>query len=331
MASRTMLFSLADLGWDPDLLDLFGIPAAMLPQVRPTAGQLATTSADVLDSTVPICATVGDQQAALFGQRCFDPGQAKLTLGTGAFLWCQAGHGLPEHPPDGVVASCAWQVGGQAFFGLEGFVPNAGSVVPWLRGLGVLGADTWPSVSDGALGRAARAGTSGLWCVPAIFGLGTPAWAGTAGADIVGLAATSTAADVSEAAVLGVAHQVADAVDAVAVALPEPLTTIRVDGGMARNDSLLQAIADLCGATLERPSSGEATALGVGALAGVGAGVWDAAAVGDLLRGAAGQAVMLRPCLPTSDRTAVRQAWRQVRDRAVAGWHPASQPGQASS
>jgi glycerol kinase len=116
----------------------------------------------------------------------------------------------------------------------------------------------------------------------------------------------------------------------VGAALPEPLAAIRVDGGMARNDTLLQAIADLCGATLERPQSAEATALGVGALAGLGASIWDSTAVSDLLRLAAGPAVTLTPLLPAGDRTAVREAWRQVRDRAVAGWHAARQPGQAS-
>jgi glycerol kinase len=274
---------------------------------------------------------VGDQQAALFGQRCFAPGQAKLTLGTGAFLWCQAGADQPAHPPDGVVASCAWQLGSQASFGLEGFVPNAGSVVPWLRGLGVLGADSWPNISDTALRRAAGAGTGGLWCVPAVFGLGTPGWGGVAGADVVGLAATSTAADISEAALLGVAHQVADAVDAVGDALPEPLTDVRVDGGMATNRSLVQAISDLCGATLARPRSGEATALGAGALAGLGVGVWDIRAAGQVLSEASGQAVVFSPRLPAADRTAVREAWRHVRDRAVAGWHAADRSALASS
>jgi glycerol kinase len=329
MASRTMLFSLADLAWDPGMLDLFGIPSSMLPEVRPTAGRIAVTDEGTAGGVAPICATVGDQQAALFGQRCFLPGQAKLTLGTGAFLWCQAGAGQPAHPPDGVVASCAWQLGSQACFGLEGFVPNAGSVMPWLRGLGVLADGAWPSVHDGALTRSARAGTGGVWCVPAIYGLGTPAWAGPARADIIGLTAASTAADIGEAALVGVAHQVADAIDAVGAALPEPLTAIRVDGGMARNDSLLQAIADLSGAALERPSFAEATALGVGALAGLGAAAWDATAVSALLSRAAGESATVAPRLSASDRATVRQSWRHVRDRAVSGW--LREPGPASS
>jgi glycerol kinase len=320
MASRTMLFSIADLAWDPGLLDMFGIPPCMLPEIRATAGQIAVTDAGIAGGVAPICATAGDQQAALFGQRCFDPGQAKLTLGTGAFLWCQAGADQPACPPDGVVASCAWQIDGKACYGLEGFVPNAGSVMPWLRRLGLLRDGAWPFVRDGALTRSARAGARGLWCVPAVYGLGTPAWSGPAGADIIGLTATSTAADVTEAALLGVAHQVADAIEAVGAALPTPLTAIRVDGGMAANDSLLQAIADLCGATLERPTITEASALGVGAMAGLGAATWDTAAVAGLLSRVAGESATVEPRLSADDRATVRQSWRQVRDRAVNGW-----------
>ena len=219
----------------------------------------------------------------------------------------------------------------QAAFALEGFVPTAGSVTPWLRWLGVLGNDAWPTVRATALARAARAGTGGLWCVPALYGLGTPEWTGTAAADISGLTASSTAADISEAALIGVAHQVSDAVDAVRAGLPEPLTTIRVDGGMSTNDSLLQALADLSGARLERARTAEATALGAGALAGVGAGVWDRASLGDLLAAAAGPAAVIEPQLPAGDRVAVRRAWREVRDHAVAGWAARSPQRPASA
>ncbi len=320
MASRTMLFGLTDQAWDPELLALFGIPRPLLPEVRPTAGKLADTDASGSGGSAAIYASAGDQQAALFGQRCWDAGQAKLTLGTGAFLWCQAGPVPPAVQPDGVVSSCAWQLDGKAAFALEGFVPTAGSVTPWLRRLGVLGNDAWPSVRATALARAARAGVGGLWCVPALYGLGTPEWTGTAAADITGLTASSTGADIAEAALIGVAHQVSDAVDAVRSGLPQPLTTIRVDGGMSKNDSLLQALADLSGARLERARSAEATALGAGALAGAGAGIWDRAALADLLAAAAGPAAIVEPQLPADDVVAVRQAWQQVRDRALAGW-----------
>jgi glycerol kinase len=330
MASRTMLFSLADLAWDTELLDLFGIPEQMLPEVRSTAGVLAQAEPSVCGGSAVISAAIGDQQSALFAQRCWAAGTAKLTLGTGAFLWCQAGDTPVAVVPAGVVSSCAWQLGGRAAFALEGFVPNAGSIVPWLRGLGVLGDAQWPVIGSGALERAARAGSGGLWCVPALSGLGTPAWSSAASADITGLTANSTAADVAEAALLGVAHQVADAVEAVGSGIDAPLTAIRVDGGMSRNDSLLQALADLSGITLGRARTAEATGLGAGALAGLGTGVWDMAGLEQLLAAAAGSAGQTEPRLDSADKSAVRQAWRFARDRALTGWTSIQRPGGAS-
>jgi glycerol kinase len=326
MASRTMLFNLADQAWDPYLLELFGIPELMLPEIRPTAGELARTDRASCGGATIISAAIGDQQAALFGQRCWDAGQAKLTLGTGAFLWCQAGPRPPAGRPTGVLASCAWQLADRADYALEGFVPNAGSITPWLRGLGVLADGAWPVIGEGALRATAAAGTGGLWCVPALYGLGTPAWSAVASADITGLSASSTGADVAQAALLGVAHQIADAIDAVGQGLPQPLSMLRVDGGMSRNDSLLQALADLSGVALEQAAATEATALGAGALAGVGAGVLDRAQLGELLATAAGPAVRIEPRLDGSARSAVRLAWQSVRDRALAGWQPDSQP-----
>jgi len=183
----------------------------------------------------------------------------------------------------------------------------------------VLPAGQWPAIGHGALRAAAAAGTSGLWCVPALYGLGTPAWSAVARADLTGLTASTTGAEVSEAALLGVAHQIADAVEAVGDSLPRPLTTIRVDGGLSRNDSLVQALADLSGVTLERAPAAEATAAGAGALAALGAGVFSREQLSELLAANAGTAVLTQPRLDPADRAAVRLAWRSVRDRAVAG------------
>jgi glycerol kinase len=328
MAARTMLFNQATAAWDPALLELFAIPGPMLPAVTDTAGRLAATDAGVCGGRAVIGATIGDQQAALFGQHCWHEGMAKLTLGTGAFLWCHAGSAPPTLVPDGVVSSCAWRLGraGEAgkagkagegtAFALEGFVPNAGGVTTWLRQLGVLAGDGWPVIRSGALSDAASRGSArGPWCVPALFGLGTPRWGAAAKADIVGLTADAVAADVAEAALLGVAHQVADAIDAVRRGISGPLRPIRVDGGMSRNDSLLQAVADLTGVVLERPAAGEVTALGAGALAGLGTGLWDLAALegmpletGDLVR----------PALQEDARFAVRRAWQTVLEQSLA-------------
>ena len=320
MAARTMLFNLAASAWDPALLDLFGIPAAMLPPVTGTAGRLAVTDPRACGGRAVIGASIGDQQAALYGQRCWSAGMAKLTLGTGAFLWCHAGNAPPARVPDGVVASCAWRLDGGPAYALEGFVPNAGAVTTWLRQLGVLADGGWPVIRDGALRDAARRGPAGgTWCVPALFGLGTPRWGAAPRADLVGLTAATTPADVAEAALLGVAYQVADAIDAVGRGIAGPLRAIRVDGGMSRNDSLLQAIADLTGTVLERPATGEVTALGAGALAGLGTGLWDAAALEAIpFRADA----VIRPALPAGDRAAVRQAWQAVLSRSLAHGSP---------
>ncbi len=322
MAARTMLFGAAALAWDAGLLDLFGVPARMLPAVRPTAGPLAVTDPAVLGGEAVIAAAVGDQPGALFGQRCWAEGMAKLTLGTGAFFWCHAGTSPPAAVPPGVVASCAWQLETGTAYALEGFVPNAGGVVPWLRRLGVLADGDWPAIRPAALADPA----AGPWCVPALFGLGTPRWGPAARADITGLDASSTGTDIAEAAMLGVVHQIADAVDAVRGGLAGPVELIRVDGGLGRNDSVLQAVADLAGIALERPAVTEATALGAAALAGLGTGWWDMAALGRLPFDPGGRVL---PVLPARARAKARNKWKAVISRSLAGWQAAG-PGGGS-
>ena len=317
MAARTMLFDLRSGDWDPALLELFGIPAQMLPTVAPTAGRLAVTDIAASGGRAVVAASVGDQQAALFGQRCWREGMAKLTLGTGAFLWCHAGTRPPAAAPAGVVATCAWQLGDETSYALEGFVPNAGAVTTWLRQLGVLAADSWPLIRAGAL----SSPQNRPWCVPALFGLGTPSWAPVARAQIGGLTADSTGADIAEAALIGVVHQVVDAIDAVQSGLVSPLELLRVDGGLGRNDSALQAIADLSGLQLERSATAEVTALGAGALAGLGVRRWDLAALASLPFEPEHR---VRPELPESVRQAARAAWRSVLAESVGRWQGAA-------
>jgi glycerol kinase len=290
--------------------------------VVPTAGQLAVTDPRVCGGTAVVGASIGDQSGALFGQRCWRDGMAKLTLGTGAFLWCHAGATPPAPVPAGVVSSCAWQLDSQTAYALEGFVPNAGGVTAWLRQLGVLADGAWPRIRAGALSDlAARP-----WCVPALFGLGTPHWGGAARADIVGLDASSTGADVAEAALLGVVHQIVDAIEAVQSGLAVPLELIRVDGGLASNDSVLQAIADLAAITLERPAVTEATALGAGALAGLGTGQWDMAALSHL---GFETGARVSPALPAKARAAARATWQSVLSESLAGWQAAEHRTEA--
>ncbi|HEX9066148.1 MAG TPA: FGGY family carbohydrate kinase [Streptosporangiaceae bacterium] len=313
LASRTMLFGLADGAWNEEMLDLFGVPAAMLPAVGPTAGRLAVTDQVVCGGAVPVTALAGDQQAALFGHRCWEEGQAKLTLGTGAFVWCNAGPRPPADPPPGVVASCAWRFGTGGRYALEGFVPNAGSVTTWLRGLGVLGPGEWPAIRPAAFEAAPGAGP---WCVPALFGLGTPDWTPVATAQIGGLTASSTGADIAEAALAGVAHQVADAIDAAGAGLAGPLGVIKTDGGLSRNDSLLAAIAGLTGLTLERSSAAEVTALGAASLAAIGAGLADRET---LARRPAEGGQLFSPAWPAGQAAAARAAWRERLGRVLGG------------
>src|SRR5215472_16666984 len=323
MASRTMLFNLADVAWDDPMLELFGVPARMLPTVAPTAGRLAVTDPAVCRGSATIGAIVGDQQAALFGQRCWRAGMAKLTLGTGAFLWCNAGNAPPTAVPAGVVSTCAWRADETTAYALEGFVPNAGAVTDWLRQLGVLGAGEWPRIRPGALARshdaAGHAGAvghagDGPWCVPALFGIGTPSWMPIASADIGGLTADSTGSDIAEAALIGVAQQIADAIEAVGAGLTTPLDVLRVDGGLGRNESLLQAIADLSGLRLERTAETEVTALGAGMLAGLGTGRWDQAALASLPFPAD---ITIRPELAQQAARAARDTWRRVLGEVV--------------
>jgi glycerol kinase len=291
----------------------------MLPAIVPTAGPFAVTDPAVCGGTGTIGASLGDQQASLFGHGCVQAGQAKLTMGTGAFLWCNAGTSPPASVPDGVVGTVAWRLGDRTSYALEGFVPNAGAVTSWLRQLGVLGADDWPAIRHGAL-----ADDSAPWCVPALFGLGTPSWDPTAGAEFGGLTADSTGADVAQAAMIGVAHQIADAIDAVSAGLGSPLEVLRIDGGLGRNDSVLQAIADLSNLRLRRTSSAEVTARGAGALAGVGTGLWNEATVPAIPAETAGGAV---PELAGDDRDAARKAWHERLARVVGRTAAVNRPG----
>lgn len=317
MASRTMLFDLAAGTWDDAMLALFGIPGWMLPDVSPSAGQIAVTERAICGGQATIGASVGDQQASLFGHGCARAGQAKLTMGTGAFLWCNAGTAPPTSAPDGVVSTCAWRIGEQTSYALEGFVPNAGAVTSWLRQIGVLGPGDWPAIGPGTV-----ADESGPWCVPALFGLGTPSWAPVATAEFGGLTADSTGKDLAEAAMIGVVHQIVDAIDAVRAGLASPLKALRIDGGLGRNDSVLQAIADLSALRLQRTASAEVTARGAGALAGIGTGLWDKALAG--MPAPTGGTV--EPRLAEHDRHAARKAWQerlgQVVGRTASGERP---------
>ncbi|MEW6283204.1 MAG: glycerol kinase GlpK, partial [Candidatus Eremiobacterota bacterium] len=264
-ASRTMLYNLNTLRWDSDLLSRWSIPESILPRVLPSVGEFGRVSARWLGREIPITGIAGDQQAALFGQACFQPGQLKNTYGTGCFLVAHTGD-RPVFSKNRLLTTIAWQIGGRTEYAVEGSVFSAGSAVQWLRdGLGLIAraAETEElaaSVPD----------TGGVYLVPAFTGLGAPYWDPYARGTMVGITRGTEREHLVRAALESVAFQTRDVVRAMGT---DP-TLMRVDGGMVANNFLMQFQADILGVAVERPRNIESTALGAGALAGLGAGVF---------------------------------------------------------
>ena len=269
-ASRTMLFNIHTLTWDADLLKLLRVPASMLPDVRPSSEIYGRVSTTLGVGGVPIAGIAGDQQAALFGQMCVSPGLTKNTYGTGCFLLQNTGE-RPVASRNRLLSTVAWQVGGKTMYALEGSVFIGGAVVQWLRdGLGIIKAssDVEPlalSVPD----------SGGVYVVPAFAGLGAPHWDPYARGTIVGITRGTKAAHIARAAVESVAFQVADLLEAMRDDAGIDLAELRVDGGAAANNHLLQFQADLLGVAVVRPKVTETTALGAAYLAGLAVGFWD--------------------------------------------------------
>jgi len=256
-AARSLLCPLGGGDWDDELLELFGIPRALLPPIVDSDAIHATIAG------VPVRATIGDQQASLFGLRCWEPGTAKVTLGTGAFVLAQAGEEKPS-PPQGILASTAWRREGHTSYALEGFIPTAGAAADWFARIGAL-----PSGAElDALLR--EPGETEPLCVPAFQGLGSPTWDASARGALLGLSLGTTRADLARAVVDGILHQVADAMDAIGVAFEE----LWIDGGLSRSDWIVQRLADLTGVAVLRTARADSTALGAATLAGLAAGVW---------------------------------------------------------
>ncbi len=270
-ASRTLLFDIRERRWHPWLCDLIGVPMAMLPQVRPSSALLAETDPDVLGATLPIAGIGGDQMAATFGQACLSPGMAKNTYGTGAFALLNTGTS-PVASEHGLLSTILWQLGetGETVYALEGAVFVAGAAVRWLRdGLGAIehSADVEALAAGGDR-------DSGVVVVPAFVGLGAPYWDPRARGAIVGLTLGSSAADIALATVDAMAYQVADVLESMTLDAGGELEALRVDGGAAVNDALLQFQADILRVPVERPHVTETTALGAAFLAGLGSGFW---------------------------------------------------------
>jgi glycerol kinase len=263
-ASRTLLFNLRDLAWDAELLELFGVPASVLPEVVPSSGVIA--EGELLGTRLPIAGMAGDQQAALFGQACLRPGQGKVTYGTGSFVLMNTGED-PGDQREGLVQTVAWQLGsGAASYALEGSVFVTGAALQWLRdGLGLIG-----SVDEAEELARSVDGSEGVYFVPALTGLGSPHWAPEARGLIAGLHRGVRRAHLVRAALEAIAYQVRDVLDA----METKLEVLRADGGGAANRFLAQFQADVARIPVEVPEERETTALGAAALAGLGLGLW---------------------------------------------------------
>ena len=267
-ASRTLLYNTADGDWDEELLEIFGVPRALLPEVRASSEIYGETTSLGLPKPVPIAGIAGDQQAALFGQTCFDAGMAKNTYGTGCFMLLHTGS--QPKPSKQLLSTVAWRIDGHDEFALEGSIFIAGAAVQWLRdGLGLI---------ESARDIEALAGSvddSGdVAFVPALSGLGTPHWDPYARGAIVGLSRGTTAAHLARATLDAIAHQSVDVMEAMRSDSGIDLAELRVDGGAAANDLLMQIQADLLGVPVIRPRETETTALGAAYLAGLATGVW---------------------------------------------------------
>jgi glycerol kinase len=264
-ASRTMLWNIHTARWDEELLDLFSIPQAVLPEVVSSSGIIA----EAPEFGVPIAGIAGDQQAALFGQCCFEPGMAKNTYGTGCFMLLNTGS-QPVSSRNQLLTTAAWRIDGKMEYALEGSVFIAGAVVQWLRdGLRLI-----DSSSEVETLAASVADTGGVYFVPAFVGLGAPYWDSAARGAICGLTRGTSAAHLARAALESIAHQSADVLSAMEADAGFPVQELRVDGGASRNDTLMQFQSDLLGVPVVRAQTAETTALGAAFLAGLALGQW---------------------------------------------------------
>jgi glycerol kinase len=268
-ASRTMLFDINTQAWSDELCDMFGVPVAMLPDVRRSSGDFGVARGELLGADVPILGVAGDQQAALFGQGCWTRGTGKNTYGTGAFLLLNAGADRPT-AGSGLLTTMACDASGGPAYALEAAIFIAGAAVQWLRdGLGIIekAADTE------TLARSIES-TDGVYFVPALTGLGAPHWESRARGTIVGLTRGTGRAHLARAALESMAYGTADVLANMREVSGAPFDRLRVDGGATTNDWLMQFQADILGVPVERPDMVETTALGAAGLAGLAAGVW---------------------------------------------------------
>lgn len=268
-ASRTLLYNIYDLKWDEELLALFGIPASMMPKVCPSSGMFGKTEGKFFDTAIPIMGIAGDQQAALFGQMCYEPGMAKNTYGTGCFMLMNTGT-KPAKSEHGMLTTIAWGIDGKVEYALEGSVFVAGSAIQWLRdGLKMI--DSAPQSEELA---ETVSDSDGVYVVPAFVGLGAPYWKPDAKGAVFGLTRGTTKAHFVRATLDSLAYQSTDIIRAMMLDSGIELQKLKVDGGAVKNNLLMQFQSDILGVPVERPVVSETTALGTAYLAGLAAGFW---------------------------------------------------------
>jgi glycerol kinase len=306
-----MLYNIHTMRWDPALLDLFGIPEAMLPEVVRSSGQVGVAHEEWFGHPIPVSGIAGDQQAATFGQACYDKGMVKNTYGTGCFMLMHSGY-VPPVSRNRLLATIGWRIDGRTDYMLEGSVFMGGATVQWLRdGLGIIKESSEvealaTSVPD----------SGGVMLVPAFVGLGAPHWDPYARGTIVGMTRGTTKAHIARAAVEAIAYQSAELLAAMQKDAACPVMEVRADGGAARNDLLMQFQADLLGVPVVRPLVTETTALGAAYLAGLAEGFWSSREEIQALWRAERR---FEPAMAPERRAELRARWARAVEHAK-GW-----------
>ena len=308
-ASRTMLFDIRKMCWDPELLELFNIPASMLPEVKPSSCVYGTTAPYWFGGEIPVAGAAGDQQAALFGQCCFNAGEVKSTYGTGGFMLMNTGKKAVASK-SGLLTTIAVGIGDQVEYALEGSVFVSGAVVQWLRDeLRILDASP-----DSEFFATKVEDTGGVYMVPAFTGIGAPYWNQYSRGMIVGLTRSTTKAQLIRAALEAIAYQTADVCDAMEKDSGIDLKSIQVDGGASKNNFLMQFQSDVLGAVVCRPKCVETTALGAAFLAGLAVGFWKDK---EEIKSFWNVDSLFRPMIPEKKRQAMLDGWHLAVDCAL--------------
>ena len=310
-ASRTLIYNIHTLDWDDELLRILDIPRGMLPQVVPSSAVYGQTDPQLFGEAITLAGDAGDQQAATFGQACFAIGTAKNTYGTGCFMLMNTGH-APVESRNNLLTTIGWGIGDRITYCLEGSVFIAGAAVQWLRdGLGIIKSSADVEALAGSVPH-----SDGVYFVPAFVGLGAPYWDAYARGTIVGITRGTTAAHLARAALDAMAYQTRDVLEAMQRDSGVPLAALKVDGGAAVNNALMQFQSDVLGVPVQRPVIAETTALGAAYLAGLAVGYWqdqnDVAANWALDR-------QFQPQLASADRDSLYRQWQRAVERSR-GW-----------